>query len=1009
MSDVNLAPEPSRETPPQDGPAAVADVNEKVAAKFKRNNIRPENPNYEAIVTDDASYQAVKPGAKYVDPKGDKRVKAWAVNSIEDYDEVPEGQMYIDPNGIEVKKPVFGPLNFTEQALYDMAPSASKKKVLEKYYPGKVQEDHLGLYIDEGDGKFKRPGATRGAGAFAGALVAETAPVATSAIGGLAGGAAGAAIGGASGAIGGPPGLLAGAVGSGLFGALTGAAIGGAVGQGFNDLVLSLNGIHPESAGQEALRLGGAGIFGLVGEGAGRAIAAAVPTIREGISKLTEQGIPWAANKALTGSATTKEELQLAEKLTSQGYPAPPSMVLKGAPRIQNAVESFRERYNLGAMRSELEPYYEQEATNILDKLGIEKAPGEKILHPTEAIGTEKAGQALQDRAIRELASADGALDAEIAAKRAGATAKAETGAATKDAVMKTAEETRVAAQKVVDEGFANIRKDVDTAYKLSEAGHKGGDLFGLVADKFKALRTGFGERANYWYDRFDQMTGGATVSSDGLASTAQKMLDELPAPFKTNNPALVQKLAKLAPQYDEAGQLVKPSEPVTYGELQKLRTLFRGASDWQTLSGDFKNGQLKFFSKEVDRLLHDPSAPEQVKSSVKFLDMVDKWYGNNIKIYDSEMIKAVQKGIASGEPADPAVLRDILLKEGHSALVKKTFDMMGPTLANAVRAADLDVMLQNSRTHLPGQIDAGRFYNEVISRYRNGLLEDVHGAERTTQLLKQAEYLKMLEGKLPVRVEPGDRIADVIAKSRAAKQAADDLARTDPLKTLSQEMKAIDAERKKRLSSRIDTEQLGFLYDPTYGAIKSVDTVLSHPDLILAAASKFKPESPEFTMLKQIYTKRILQSGDPAKALEKIPDSVQRIMFDLAYDDMKLLANEWKLITDSRAFQNDMAMSMMTNAKVQHPLGKIAGVNVAAVPGTAFPANSAWAAYYEMVTNWTAKNHWLMATLLKGARGDPSEKAAVREVLRKHAQKYGAMGAGMAESGYQQVDGSGE
>ena len=980
MSDVNLAPEPSRETPPQDGPAAVADVNEKVAAKFKRNNIRPENPNYEAIVTDDASYQAVKPGAKYVDPKGDKRVKAWAVNSIEDYDEVPEGQMYIDPNGIEVKKPVFGPLNFTEQALYDMAPSASKKKVLEKYYPGKVKEDHLGLYIDEGDGKFKRPGATRGAGAFAGALAAETAPVVGSAIGGLAGGAAGVAVGLASGAIGGPPGALAGAVGSGLFGGLTGAGIGGAVGQGFNDLVLSLNGIHPESAGQEALRVGGAGIFGLVGEGGGRAIASAVPTIREGVSRLTEEGIPWLANKALTGSATTKEELTLAEKLTSQGYPAPPSMVLKGAPRIQNAVESFRERYNLGAMRSELEPYYEQEATNILDKLGIEKAPGEKILHPTEAIGTEKAGQALQDRAIRELAIADGALDAEIAAKRAGATAKAE--------------ETRVAAQKVVDEGFANIRKDVDTAYKLSEAGHKGGDLFGLVADKFKALRTGFGERANYWYDRFDQMTGGATVSSDGLASTAQKMLDELPAPFKTNNPALVQKLAKLAPQYDEAGQLVKPSEPVTYGELQKLRTLFRGASDWQTLSGDFKNGQLKFFSKEVDRLLHDPSAPEQVKSSVKFLDMVDKWYGNNIKIYDSEMIKAVQKGIASGEPADPAVLRDILLKEGHSALVKKTFDMMGPTLANAVRAADLDVMLQNSRTHLPGQIDAGRFYKEVISRYRNGLLEDVHGAERATQLLKQAEYLKMLEGTLPVRVEPGDRIADVIAKSRAAKQAADDLARTDPLKTLAENSKS---------------EQLGFLYDPTYGAIKSADTVLSRPDLILAAASKFNTDSPEFTMLKQIYTKRLLQSGDLASALENIPDKVQRIMFDLAYDDMKLLANEWKLITQSKSFGQDMASGMMTQSRVEHPVGSIAGIDLGKIPGTKLGANAAWAAYYEMVTNWTAKNHWLMATLLKGARGDPSEKAAVREVLRKHAQKYGAMGAGMAESGYQQVDGSGE
>lgn len=930
-------------------------------------------------ISDAEGYAALKPGAKYIDPTGAARTKLWEVKSPEDYTSVAEGADYYDPEGNKRTKPKFGPLNFTEQALYDMAPSASKKKVLERYYPGKVQEDQEGVYVEDSEGKFRRPGATRGAGALAGAAAAEAAPVAGSVVGGLLGGAA-----------------------ANLPGALGGAAAGGMLGQGINDSVLALAGIYPESAGQEALRLTGAGAMGAAGEGAGRAIAAAVPTIREGVSRFTEQGIPWMLNKALTGTATTREELELGEKLTAQGFPAPPSMVLKGAPRIQNAVERFRERYNLGAMRSELEPYYEKEASKILDNLGIERAPSEKILHPTEAVAMEKTGQALQARAVNDLATADGALDAEIAAKRGAATEKASTTTATQNTILKTAEETRNAAQKVVDESFAGIRKDVDTGFTLAEAGHKGGDLFGLVADKFRALRTGFGERANYWYDRFDQMTGGATTGSEKLSSTARQMLDELPAPFKTNNPALVQRLEKLAPQYDAEGNLVKAAEPVSYGQLQKLRTLFRGAADWQTLSGDFKNGQLKFFSKEIDQLLHDPAAPPEVKNSVKFLDMVDKWYGHNINIYDSEMIKAVQKGIASGEPADPAVLRDVLLKEGHSALIKKTFDMMGPTLAGAVRAADLDVMLQSAKTHIPGQIDAGRFYNEVLSRYRNGLLEDVHGSERTTQLLKQAEYLKMLEGKLPVRVEPGDRIADVISKSRAAKAAADNLAKVDPLKTLSQEMKAIDAERKKRLTERINTEQLGFLYDPTYGAIKSVDTILSKPDLILAAASKFGTDSPEFNMLRQIYTKRLLQSGDPASSLEKVPDSVQRIMFDLSYDDMKLLAKEWKMITNTGAFQGDLASGMMTQSKVEHPMGKIAGIDVAKVPGSKMAANAAWAAYYEMITNFTAKNHWLMASLLKGLRGDAQEKNAVREVLRKHAQKYGAMGAGAGEAVFQ-------
>ena len=970
---VDLIPEP---VPEMDETAAASGAFAAGAKRVKGAVIRPESTHYEIPkVTDDASYADVRPGTRYIDPTGDTVVKPWQVQSESDYDRVPEGQFYLDPSGEYIQKPVFEPLNFTQQALYDMASSASKKKVLEKYYPGKVKEDSKGLYVDEGNGKLKRPG-VRDVGSFAGKVGGEFFPVAGSTGGGIVGGVFG-----------------------NLPGAIGGAAAGGVAGQGINDSVLALAGIYPESAGQEALRLAGAGVMGAAGEGAGRALGAVVPTIREGISKATEKGVPWALNKALVGAATTTEDLVLGEKLTARGYPAPPSMVMKGAPRLQNAVERFRERYNLGAMRSELEPYYEEESTKILDKLGIKQEPGEKILHPTEAIEKETAGIALQERAIKELAQADGALDAEIAAKRTAAAAKAETISATKTGAMETAEKTRVAAQKVVDEGFAAIRKDVDDSFKLAEAGHSGGDLFQMIADKFRALRTGFGVRADYWYGRFDEMTGGATVTSEPLAATAQRMLDELPASFKSNNPALTQQLAKLAPQYDAEGNLVKAAEPLTYGQLQKLRSLFRGAADWETLAGSFKNGQLKFFSKEIDRLLHAPEAPQE---AVKFLDMVDKWYSHNINLYDSEMIKALQKGLRSGEPADPKVVRDILFKEGHTALMQRVLGEMGPTLANAVRAADLDVMLQASKSHIPGQIDAGRFYTEVISRYRSGILEAAHGKERTAQLLKQAEYLKMLEGKLPVRVEPGDKIADVIAKSRAAKTAADDLAKTDPLKTLSQEMKGIDAERKKRIAERINNEQLGFLYDPTYGAIKSIDTILSKPDLILAAAGKFGKDSAEFNAMRQIYVKRLLQSGDMANAMEAIPNSVQRIMFDLAYDDMKLLAKEWKAITNTGAFQGDIASGMMTQSRVEHPLGKIAGVDPGKIPGTKMAANAVWSAYYEFVTDWTAKNHWLMATLLKGLHGDPAEKEAVREILRRHSQKYGAMGAGAAEALYQ-------
>lgn len=332
---VDLIPEP---VPEMDETAAASGAFAAGAKRVKGAVIRPESTHYEIPkVTDDASYADVRPGTRYIDPTGDTVVKPWQVQSESDYDRVPEGQFYLDPSGEYIQKPVFEPLNFTQQALYDMASSASKKKVLEKYYPGKVKEDSKGLYVDEGNGKLKRPG-VRDVGSFAGKVGGEFFPVAGSTGGGIVGGVFG-----------------------NLPGAIGGAAAGGVAGQGINDLVLALAGIYPESAGQEALRLAGAGVMGAAGEGAGRALGAVVPTIREGISKATEKGVPWALNKALVGAATTTEDLVLGEKLTARGYPAPPSMVMKGAPRLQNAVERFRERYNLGAMRSELEPYYEEE------------------------------------------------------------------------------------------------------------------------------------------------------------------------------------------------------------------------------------------------------------------------------------------------------------------------------------------------------------------------------------------------------------------------------------------------------------------------------------------------------------------------------------------------------------------------------------------------------------------------------------------------------------------------
>ena len=124
---------PKDEASSQDGPEAVADISKKVTERFQRANTPETSSRHEfPTVTDDTSYAAVKAGAKYIDRAGTKHVKPWdlskSVDPLSAYNEVPEGSYYISPKGTLHQKPTFEPLNFTEQALYDMAPSASKKK-----------------------------------------------------------------------------------------------------------------------------------------------------------------------------------------------------------------------------------------------------------------------------------------------------------------------------------------------------------------------------------------------------------------------------------------------------------------------------------------------------------------------------------------------------------------------------------------------------------------------------------------------------------------------------------------------------------------------------------------------------------------------------------------------------------------------------------------------------------------------------------------------------------------
>lgn len=917
---------------------------------------------------DPKSYDAVPFGSKYYDPEGNTRYKP--IRGEQDYRTIPEGEQYADPSGTVRQKPKFEGIDFTAQTLYDMSVTPSeKRKALERSYPGKVKEDQEGLYIDD-NGKFRRPG--RGMSAVTGFAASAAAPTVGAVLGTLGGGAAGTLI----------------EPGGGTFaGGVAGAAGGSVGGQMFNDAILQLAGIYDRTLPEEAANVGMAAASGIAGAGVGRGVATLVPAAKAGVSSLTS-ALPTLTAKFL-GAAPA--ETHMARELSEKGVLVPPSAWAHESPHLQNIVEVFDPAFRTNKpLRESATDYYEKQAIKVLDDLGVKRE--DSIVAPKAAVPTQVVGEKIMQRTLAESAAADQALKAALEKRAANLKAGLPDQMAQREALTKTAEASREQAQKLIDQSFESIQQEADHAMKVAQAGANTGQLWDNIGKKLALVRRGIGERAQYWYDRYDQMTAGFHVNSEELAETAKQMLDELPAEFKTRNPALVQKLSQL-------------EGPLTYGQLHDLRSMFRGAADWHTLSSDFKNGALKRFSNEIDRLIHDPNAPDQVKIAGQFLDRVDKWYGHNISIFESQQIKAITKGLEAGEPADPKNLYKVLVKEGHSDLIRRVRDMVGPNLWAGVKAADTQAMLDASKSLTPGVIDAKKFAREVLERHRANVLEVVHGKEASEKLLAQARAIEQLDGRLPIPIKPDDTMTQVIVRARLAADEARAAGAKDPLGTLNKEMKKITAEHSRevaKLRAERRNDPLGFLYDPTTGASEAVDRILGNEDLILAAAARFGEKSPEFNMLRQVYAQRILESGlRPSVKLEKIAPEVQQLMFPgTTLKQLQMLAKEMDFLMTRRGMASSTAGGMSAMSKVEHPVGgKFLGPILGKIPIVNPAGRAVLGKFYALITGVMTSPttlRWIEKGLTSGT---PEEKEAVRQILRKHLQRGAAMGAGAGEA----------
>jgi hypothetical protein len=963
-------------------------------------------------VASDSDFEKVAHGAAFLDPEGKKRYKP--IRNDEDFNALPEGATFVDPAGKQRVKPKYEGIDFSPQALYDIAHSdKGRRMALEKFYPGKVKEDAGGeLYIDD-DGKLRKPG--RGLSKVTGAVAADAIPTVMAGVGGLLGGAAGTAI---------EPG------GGTVLGGAAGGYAGGYAGQRINDIFSQLSGVYDPEGGEANARM--SGYMGAAGDVGGRALSAAAPTIKEG-AQFVGRNASKAVNKFLgTNAEKLETALPIAEagevpgagpfgRLSKPGTAVSPSAVFESSPHLTNVAEILQQKFDKSdTYLANAERFMDKRAKEVLASKDIGTIVQDSLVHPKAAVPTEEAGHVLKRsaelRAINESAEADRQLAEVLANRRAAVEAKhapdIETHRARNESVVRTAEQAKQAADNLVHEGFQAIERQANDAIRVAQVGHNAGDLWRTVAESFVGLRRSIGQRATGMYNNANIASNGmAPPGAEGLAPRAQELLSQLPEDFAGSHPTIVRRIAAMAGEVGENGEVVREPVAATWSELHELRTMIRQDIKWNDLASDVKNGALKHMEHGINDALHSVENQPELREASRLLGLADAFYRENMGPLNDQQIKSLVKALDSGLQADPKALLKIAIKDGKTEVANTIRNTVGPQTWDAMRAADVTDMLAQSR-QLDGTIDGMAFAKQVDDRSKNGVLGVLHGAQGEARLRQQALHIMQLKGKLQITPRPGDTANDIILRARSAAADAENLAKTDPIKALNNEMKKVEAATRKEMAANQKPDPLGFLNNSTVGANEAVNRILKDPDMIVAASRAFPggEKSAEFQLMRQIWGQRFLtQTLEPGEKLAATSPEIQALMFPgVTIDDMHMLAKEMKLLMSGHTMQGgDVAGGMMAQSAVENPFGRASGLGKLAgptkmIPGANFGMRAALTAYYNTVRGVLTSPSTLR-WLRKGLTSrDPQAKEAARAELRAVLQRGGAMGASAMESVYQ-------
>lgn len=931
---------PEKKATPPVAPGTIGTVEKPVAPKDAGAIGIPEKPSIPVVpgvigredintprTVKSSDIDSLPYGAKFIaeeDPSKKIRTKIHVINSPEDFSKVGDGEKFLataDPTKKVRVKPRYEGVGLDTQALWNMAETESeRKKILSREFGEEsVKSDPFGNLYAERDGKLYAPG--RGSMLKRGAAFAasEAAPIGGAILGTVSGAALGGGVGG-----------------------LAGAGVGSAAGQGVNDSIMALAGVYDRPIGEELGGLGKAAAGGAIGEGLGRAAFTGGRAIYD-VAKATGNVGPASAAAYLLGATVNPEATKLAASLASKGVQVPPSAWLKEAPMLHKIVEQFDPAFRRqNVLVESARNYYEKTGTNILKELGITDSQLESLGSLTNrksAPSSLEAGEAAQGHYIQRMVSEDAALaEAHAAAKNTamkfGESERARHAQSLSD-LTSAVDQNVKAAQGVVDNTWSSIKSRMNSL--VGQFGENTSSLWNQVVGDLdsaaRGVRQRYGILANQAYER----AGSEPVDLSGVKDAATNLLKALPAPFRGENPLLVEKLTQLstdasAPRIDADGFISSvPSGPrYTLKEAHELKKLFSENVDWGTLTRDREGGALAKFTSLLNKAIKPTGekVPPDLRAAGEILTKADEFYAKNYPTFKENLVRSVVRAAEHTNAPDYEHLAATIFTGKNTSLIESLKKNMKPETWDGIVGAETQRIFRESASHIPGQIDAQRFASEILKRSRNGSLEHM-GPEMAGKLAQQARNLELLGGRLDVSSLPGDTMATLMKRVEDAKAHIEMVAKQNPEKLLKEEMDRVEREAaamEKEAEDSRRADPLHFLYDASLGATTAARMILRDPDKIRAAAKSFGKDSKEFTLLRQLQAQRVLttdleKTESLHRRLGQTEADVQEILFPgVSLKDMHTLAKEMQLLSSRTS---DVGGSMAAASKITNPISQ--------------------------------------------------------------------------------------